>query len=145
MNKEGFIYANDESINYDEERQSAYAKEIAKILGERYSIIGYNSQDWNTKDGCYINPVLYESTSLIGVQIATILKAYLPTCNKKDKIYCHDIINPLQVPVPINNNVGEWQISDKSDCKTTMLFEDEKFLVAVKKEKKAIHIYMYRK
>jgi len=145
MNKEGFIYANDESINYYEERQSAYAKEIAKILGERYSIMGYNSQDWNTKDGCYINQLLRESTSLIGVQVACALKAYLPIYNEKKKIYCHDIINPLQIPAAIEEIDGEWMLEKEKDSKTTTLVEDEKFLVAVKKQKKAVHIYIYRK
>ena len=142
---ESFIGVTNGGINYNQCKNSGFWKEIMNILDNRYSIMGYNVKDWNSKDGCYINQLLRESTSLIGVQVACALKAYLPIYNEKKKIYCHDIINPLQIPAAIEEIDGEWMLEKEKDSKTTTLVEDEKFLVAVKKQKKAVHIYIYRK
>lgn len=126
---------------------SALWEKTKSILGDRTGYMVYSEAGCNYQES-YIVDALEGAKGTLGVEVATALKQLIPVCKYAEEgrmIICTDLINPYQIPAKIGEYDGKWSLCIDDDPVKTLLFEDERYLVAIQDEGEAVHIYLFKK
>lgn len=132
---------------------SPHWEETEQLLGDRIGYMVYSEDGYKHEDECYIVDALMGATGTLGIQIASVLKQLIPTCvyaKRGCPIVCTDIIVPQQILKNANEENGKWRClrTDRKTCcgqEAVSLYEDERYLVAIKEVEGEVHIYLYKK
>ena len=117
------------------------------ILGDRTGYMVYSEAGCNYHE-CYVVDALEGAEGTLGIEVATALKKLIPVCEYAKigkKILCTDLINPYQIPAKIGEADGKWVLCMSEDPTKTLLFQDERYLIAIQDEGEAVHLYIFRK
>jgi len=136
-----------ELIKYDiNEKVSEKWKITKNLLGDRLGYMVYPNAGYSYK-GAYVVDALKLTDSILGIQVASTIQSFIPRCEYAKiglPIICTDVLNPYQIPVNIKeNDKGEWFLDCKED--TTILYQDERYLVVVDKKEQEVYMYFYKK
>lgn len=116
-----------------------------ELLGERIGYMVYTENGRSFKEWPYVVDCLMGAESTIGVEIACLLKMWIPQCEygkSGRKIWVTDLINPLQIPYVTRNAANK---KFESTNERMFVFEDERYLCGMTEECEDVHIYFYKK
>lgn len=142
---EGFC-PNNSFLHYVMEKQEELPEiweRTNELLGDRKGYMVYTEAGCVWHGYCYVVDCLVGATSTIGIEVATHLKTLIPNCKYAEtgrKILVTDVINPYQIPGLCMK--GETFVS--SDGKVVIL-EDDRYVVGITDEGKAVHLYFFKK
>lgn len=95
----GFCPSNSFSFFMDSRKGNVLSKRTFEILGDRRGYMVYD-QAFTAKEPYIVDMFLHGETTL-GLEIAVILREYIPVCiyaEQGRKILIHDVINTSQIP-----------------------------------------------
>jgi hypothetical protein len=136
---------------HDQPAVNPYWEKTQQLLGDRLGFMVYTKGGCNY-NGCYVTGAIKGCRGFLGLDIAYTLKFLNPHCKYAEygaRIKITDLINPYACPIPIGTNgKGEWGLvtNNGKDPEDTYLFEDEDYVVVIKKEGEGeINMYIFKK
>lgn len=117
-----------------------------EILGDRIDYMVYTKGGYSYKGG-FIVDALKGGDETLGIEVATALKIFIPSCEYGDtgkKILCTDVINPAIIPAAIVEKDGKWICLDGAVI-TTFVFEDSRYLIAIQNLEEEVRVYIFKK
>ena len=118
-----------------------------EILEDRIGYMVY-LKSCNNYKGSYIVDALEGAEYTLGIEVACALKHLIPVCNYAEcgkPIICTDLVNPYQIPAKIYECDGKWDLCLSEDKEKTLLFEDDRYLIAIQHDDEVVNIYLYKK
>lgn len=125
-------------------RTSSHWERTEEILGDRIDYMVY-TEGGNSYKGGFIVDALKGNDGTLGIEVATALKIFIPTCEYSKtgkKILCTDVINPSAIPGVIFKE-EKW-ICLNPDT-TTFLSEDSRYLISIQNHEELVRVYIFKK